>query len=256
MRIRKWYLDAVCDDGTVIIGYEIRARIFGFPLAFSGLYLSRPDGTSRETISWRGSAEPSLSGDRIQWSPRGVDARCEWSNIADGMSAQLAREKGFSAMWHCVTPRAGFHGIVGGTEYTGLGYVEYLELDMRYPQLPFRELLWGRAHTVDGGSLVWISWRRGLEGNWIWRDGEFAEGNMAGELPDELTVSGEKFRFVPLRVLRTRDLRSASGRFIRAVTGGLLAAREEKLLGRSISSGDNADGSGQIIYERVVWGDS
>ncbi len=201
MRVEKWYLDCVADDGTGMIGYA--ARVSWGPLAVR----------CSETLHWRagdlvarcrialGGRLPVSSPDGVAWSSPALQARGRWRPPGYEMPPAILHEEAAGRIeWNCLCPAAPAAVGVNGDHFEGFGYAERLVMTLPADRLPMRELRWGRFISRDE-SCVWIRWRGPVERNWCYHNGQAVDAVM----PDfhQLEWSGHRLKLSRGTTLRT-----------------------------------------------------
>ncbi|HWI57149.1 MAG TPA: hypothetical protein VNZ22_07975 [Bacillota bacterium] len=263
MRLEKWYLDAVFPDGTVWYGYRARLRLRGCPrIPWTSGCEVLPGSGEQKVSRWQELAAPRLEGGQWQWQgPDGFDAR--WAPSGPGVESVLAAEDQFQVRWSCIAPRAavtrsngGGRGRCAGQDSVsrGLGYLEHLSIETTRPELPFRELWWGRAH-VGESSLVWIRWGGGRELTLLIEDGVQVNGQLE-TLPQggvRVQTARGQWETGAGRALCDRDVRRAFPRWLVWLTRGMTPVRELKLAGsvRRRTAAGEVTGTG--VWEEVKW---
>lgn len=248
--LEKYYFDGVTSEGDVFIGYEGSIKLFWFTFSFSGILFAGCNGNSNEHFAWKSGSKPEIESDLISWSPEGSASRFTWKGCSGNCEELLYTDSHSRIRWSCLASRAEFIGDFGNKTFTGLGYSEKVEITLSSLKLPFKELLWGRAH-IGHDSLVWINWKHGLDKCWIWLNGKRVDGRLIGAMPDEIHINGEIYILYRERLIRKRPVYSALKKAVRILSGGLSNAREEKILGTVIQHSSGRKGT--ALYERIVW---
>lgn len=256
--VDKWYLDLVTDDGTAVVGYQLRVRWLGIDLPLAARLVVSADGQRDERSSCGDPSWPRFEQPRLWWDAASLDLHGEWCAIDGAVARTLLSSPAGRLDWSCLAPRARASVTVESRRYEGLGYAEHLQLTLPPWTLPFTTLRWGR-HLSDQHTLIWIE-RDGAEHlHDIWLDGR-PEPAAHVESHGVAGLSGGR----ALRWSDSRDLvRRSVGHAIAAVApalarqvGGRLAAmHEHKQL--SPSSLVDEDGrrldAGWTIHEEVTW---
>jgi hypothetical protein len=170
MRLTKWYLDCIQDDGRCALVYVGSLR-WGRTEVNLQSVLHRAHGHSRRAIRLGGPGRPHQTlnalgldlpafGLRGSWSPDGASSgpQCDWLGQGGGVS------------WRCVAPTADVWLQIGSTHLHGRGYVEVLELSVPPWQLPLQRLRWGRFVGTEAHSAahaIWLQWSGSTSLRWL-----------------------------------------------------------------------------------------
>ena len=261
MKLEKWYLDAVLDDGTVWYGYQARLKLPGCPtIPWVCGHTIRPDGSGgvQARACWRTWPSPSCEDGIWQWTgPDGFQAT--WAPTSSGSASRLGSDDQLLVHWNCVVPSAVVSCLVPDAngalrEVSGTGYIEHLQLETRSAALPFKELLWGRAHA-GGSSLVWIRWAAGRNCMFLLENGQPAQGTLTNNPDGSVhvqTASGE-WLTRKTQPLCDRDLHTSFPRWLVWMAGHVVPKRELKLAGPATFCGSAGHHTGTGIWEEVRW---
>jgi hypothetical protein len=157
-RLSKWYMDCVAEDGDVVIAYAAELRWGPVSLHY-GSVLWREAGTqARVRSTFRGSLEPTLTGEVLAWSCPELELDGRWSALAPPVEATILESSEGRVHWRCHQPRARAEITLGSRALRGLGYTESVLLTVEPWRMPIDELRWGRF-VGERSSLVWIDWR-------------------------------------------------------------------------------------------------
>ncbi len=252
--LKKWYLDAVDERGSVYIGYWAVARWKKLCLHYyehlwrtaAGAVASNSAFAARPAPAWECSG-------RLCWSTPDVEA--EWiSTGTPEVSERLLDTGRGSIMWRCFQPKARATIKLPALSFSGWGYTECLELTVRPWQLPFKKLYWGRCHS-DHHCMVWIKWEGATRLSRLWLDGacttEF-DLSETGICTPSMTL-----RFQTRSTLREGRIRSTIFRSLGQLAS-LLPARallvdEHKWFGTGRIAADGHSEPASAIYEEVLW---
>lgn len=265
MRLDKWYLDAVFPDGTVWFGYRARLGLWKFPAIpwASGCEVF-PSGKAWNVshMGWKELSEPRLEDG--QWAWRGPDGfHARWKPSGPGADSLLASDDQLQVRWNCLAPKATVKRN-DGSETTratgasavslGLGYVEHLQIDTNRPDLPFRDLWWGRAHAGES-SLVWIRWGRGRELSLLLENGVRVNGTLETLSNGGARVHTERGEWETGNghSLCDRDVRRSFPRWLVWLAGGMAPAREIKMAGPVRLRNTSGELTGSGVWEEVRW---
>lgn len=256
--IRKWYLDAVTDDGRIWIAYWASLSLGPVSVVAASVLESAPGHPPRTRTRVGAIPEPRQVAGIVEWEHAALGLAGRWESECPGIERHLItpdkRDAG-SVLWRCLMPRARVSLEVGGATIGAVGYVEVIEMSVAPWNLPIRELRWGRAAAHgegSPGSVVWIDWRGRSPRTDIFVDGLPVEGRVGDD-----GVGGEGFS---LRVSRDRTLREgALGTAALAGVPGVsswaparfLGATERKWAGRAAFEGAGGRWSGWAVHEVV-----
>lgn len=157
--LSKWYLDAIGDDGDVLIAYAAEVRWRALAIRYTSTLVQRAGSETRVRATLRRADSPSFSDGALTWASPALEVAGRWKPLeSEARDTILARDEG-RVEWRCHVPRARAEiEIAGEPPIRGLGYAEHLTLTLAPWRLPIDELWWGRFLSEDA-SLVWIDWR-------------------------------------------------------------------------------------------------
>ena len=258
MKLEKWYLDAVLDDGTVWYGYQARLKLPGYPtMPWVCGYTVRPDGSQFSRARWRSWPAPACVKGIWQWTgPDGFQAA--WEPTSDGSASPLGSDDQFQVHWNCVVPGAVVRCRIPDADGTlrkvsGTGYIEHMRLET-HGALPFKELQWGRAHA-GGSSLVWIRWAAGKDCTFLLENGRPIGGQIEASSDGSVhvrTATGEWWA-QHTKPLCDRDVRTSFPGWLVRLAGRTVPQRELKLTGTAVLRNSIASHAGTGIWEEVQW---
>jgi hypothetical protein len=257
IRLTKWYLDVVSDEGDVLVGHVGRLVWRGLAVRHASILSRSADGTVVERWGSQGVGEPAAVPEGVRWRSRrpGIDGT--WAGTADGTAHRLLSAREGFVDWTCLVPSARVSVVgPGGCRLEGRGYAERLEMTLRPWRLPIEELRWGRF-CGEAHSLVWIEWRGPSPMTFALLDGHPAP---VGEITDEGVVLKDRtavLSLMPLATLREGRL----GPSVLARIPGLAATLPVRALGihetRWLSAGVLETGGdrseGAVLHEVVRW---
>ena len=256
--LRKWYLDLITSDGTVLILYAARLRWRTLRLGYASVLHAAPAEPRWEEATIRRVEEPRLQGNVLRWQSDMLQVRGLWRRDTPPIRRTLARGRDGVIQWTCHMPRARASVTCRDAALDGVGYVESLRLTILPWKLPFRTLRWGR-HASDRHSLVWIDWGGAGRDHrrWVWFDGHeeydtaLTESGLSGLAGGgELHLEGSR-DVRDRRVLATlTDVVPALARLV----GPLAGMHEHKQVDRSsiVRAGQPLD-HGWTLHEVVTW---
>lgn len=261
MKLEKWYLDAVLEDGTVWYGYQARLKLPGCPtIPWVCGHTIRPDGNGRvqARASWRPWPAPSCENGIWHWTgPDGLQAT--WEPTSGGSASPLGSDDQFQVHWNCVVPGALVRCQISNAdgslrELSGTGYIEHMQLETRGISLPFKTLLWGRAHA-GGSSLVWIRWMAGRDCTFVLENGRPVEGKLDARPDGSVLVRTASGEWLVRRTthLCDRDVRTSFPGWLVKLVGRIVPHRELKLTGTAVLRDSYQTHSGSGIWEEVQW---
>jgi hypothetical protein len=158
-RLHKWYLDGIAETGETFIGYwaELAWQSFGLPYASCLEFDGRHAPVTQTHVLRENPPQYTEAG--VTWASNGLACAGNWQPLAAEIPplTLYADETGV-VIWRCLHPLAQARIQSAMLHFTGLGYVEQLELTILPWRLPMRELHWGRFLSSDA-YVVWIEWR-------------------------------------------------------------------------------------------------
>lgn len=132
--------------------------------------------------------------------------------------------------------------------------MEHLQIETDRPDLPFRELEWGRAHAAES-SLVWIRWGRGRELSLLLENGAQVNGKL-----ETFSKGGARARTEhgewetgSGHALCDRDARRSFPRWLVWLARGMAPSRELKMAGPARLRTASGDFTGSGVWEEVRW---
>jgi hypothetical protein len=184
VRLEKFYLDLVSDDGGGAIVYT--AQLAGLGLAATPATTLRwtADRASpvRQTRTLRGRI-PAIDHDRLNWHCPALDAAGSWLRREPPTAEQILWSETNGALrWEMLMPRARVELRLGTETLAGWGYAERLRLDLPPWRLPITSLRWGRF-VAETDSVVWIAWEHESPRRWLWHNGRAVS-------PERIDASG------------------------------------------------------------------
>jgi hypothetical protein len=253
--LEKWYLDVLLPDGTVLLVYLGRMRLFCVPFARVTAELFRPDGT----VVRSDAAARDLSGgpDRLRFGAARIDGDLLTFELP-GMSGALRYRPRHPAVslrepflvsgdrtltWTVEIPDADVEGelrLPGGTvPIRGRGYRDRVWFDLLPWRFPIQELRWGRA-VAGEHAATWVRARTsaGVVGA-AWQDGRTLDAFEPTLGPDRALITSA---IADLEGLRMGWLRP----ILRRISGD---PREVKWAAPATIDGD----PGVAIHEVVRW---
>jgi hypothetical protein len=241
LRIRKWYLDLVTQDGTVFIGYSLHVRWAGIKINCAASLISPPDQHPVEKLALQAPARPHRRNGIVNWNCRQLGVQGTWRARARPLRRHLHRDQRGRIDWLCHQPVADCTVTAGDRTLRGSGYVEELRLSLAPWRLDIDQLSWGRFIS-RADSLVWIQWEGAEPLRLTLRNGRPVDGDLP-------LVFGDT------RTLRAAELTPVLRRI--PVIGTLVARKfgetfEHKLLSRATLL-DKPDQPGWAIHETVNW---
>lgn len=173
MKLIKWYMDFISDEGETWLGYAAKLNFMGLPLGYSAIL----KGDMKEPFTARYSLKsrfPEQYQNNYQWNASYFNCKMQWQGVEELISSpvQLWESEDGGVLWHNQLPRAEAQLQFEGKSYRGLGYVECLTMNLPPWKLPIKILRWGRF--VSGNkALVWIHWilKDKSERQWLFLDG-------------------------------------------------------------------------------------
>jgi hypothetical protein len=254
-RLRKWYMDCVAADGTLVLAYWA-SMSWGLLRLAGAATLVRRHGAIAEDVSLQRSREPQVTADAIVWRCNTLGTEGSWHPLESPLSRTLHADPDGKIIWHCLAPRArGRVVLKGGAAVDGLGYVERIEMTQRPWQMPMHALRWGRFLS-EHSAVVWIQWCGGRPLSMLLVHGLVMADAEIGN--DTLRWRGGRLDLDSPAVLRDGPLgETILARLPLSATlapRAVLATCEQKLLrtGKLIHD-DGPEESGWAIDETVVF---
>lgn len=251
LALRKWYLDAVSDDGRVVIVYWASLRFGPVSLTVASLLDSAPGRAPRTRLAVNGGDEPRERDGVVEWSHDGLGVRGRWTRAFPAIDRSLLTGAGGRIAWRCAAPGASVTLEIGGERVEALGYAEVLDVTAAPWTLPIRELRWGRAVSAHG-SVVWIDWRGPAPRTDVFVDGVPQPARVGDD-----TIEGDSFS---LHLTRDRTLRDGPiGTTALAGVPGIsawaparfLTTLESKWVSRATFAGGGREWSSWAVHEIV-----
>ena len=187
VRLTKWYMDLVMDDGRVAIVSWARLEGFGPVLTWSNR-LTRRGLAVEDVKSTSPVGGPHHDGDVMQWSHAGLSFVGQWQRSSEPITRRLHESQHGAILWECLMPRAIATMTIDGEILHGHGYTERLTMTLRPWLLPIRNLRWGRFHSSTGGGVVWLEWNGSCPLSVVVCDGIEASG---AAIKDDVIESGD-----------------------------------------------------------------
>lgn len=255
MKLAKYYLDVVGEEGKGCICYAARLDGFGVKILAGGTlaWSSDPAEAPRQKRSLRCSL-PERDEGGLRWDCDALDACGTWRGAEfEVPPVTLWEGRAGSVRWEAFAPCARAHVRLGAQSYAGLGYAERLELDVLPWELPIDTLLWGRF-AAEGQSLVWIEWEHRRPRRWLWHNGMQVEPRHLGRQGiawDHWSLSFDESR--PLRTGRLSETVLARWPTLgRLLPSEIKALDETKFLTRgTLYRKGRREAAGFVIHERV-----
>jgi hypothetical protein len=257
LRLTKWYLDLVTDQGTALIAYAASLEWTALRIQFASTLLARPDQPPVERTAWSQAALPELEGDRLSFKHQDLQLVGEWRRRAAPIEATLLEDEAGRVHWACHLPAASATVTLAGEVLTGEGYAECLTFTRPPWTLPLRTLRWGRTVTPSH-SAVWIDWRDGPPRRWVFLDGQAEPDAIVSDTAVTGLSGSRALQFTPGRELCDRRALQVLSRHLPALDtlplGPLRELREVKRLDRGTLSRDGVPiETGWTIHEVVRW---
>ena len=229
--LEKWYIDTLMPDGSVLLVYLARLRLFGIGMARVTADLFAPGQPARHGSATARRVE--RTPERLSFGPAQIRGETlHWST--PGLSGELAfvprhppvtlldpflEDGGRRLLWTVEIPDADVEGEIrwpgGGSMVRGRGYRDHVWFDFLPWRFPIRELRWGRA-VGENTMATWVSAETG-KGAAVacWMDGQPVRGGMPAGLelgPPRVLVESAVFDLEGLHLGLLRPLlRSVSG---------------------------------------------
>lgn len=260
LRISKWYLDLVTDDGTALVVYVVSVGWSGVRIDVASTLFAPADAPPVERTVWTGVSAPESDGETARFRHDGLGVAGEWRRASPPLAATLLApgdgEGEGEVRWWCGYPSASAAVEIDGRKLGGCGYVELLTMTRPPWTLPLRQLRWGR-YASPSHAAVWIDWSGGPPRRWAWLDGApRGDATLDGERVVDLG-GGASIEVHPVRELcDRRSLRILSARLPALAPlfpGPLGELRDVKRLARGTLRCGAAVDEGWIVDEVVSW---
>jgi hypothetical protein len=254
IRLRKYYLDCVTENGDVAICYASKLSWRNLPVnVFSRLIYCNGKVDQATATTFR-ECLPSSAGNDLRWSCPKAGIVGTWTALREPLSRVLpvvTRDM----FWNCIQPCASVvltHTPAGAMQ--GLGYAEMIEFTVSPWDFAVDEMLWGRFVSATD-SVVWIEWRGESAFRLVIHNGvEVEDGHIAlsqVELSPALVLVLEEPTLLREGTLGETILTSLP--LLRPlIPRGVRDIFETKWLSRGkLLTGGSVIASGWVIHERV-----
>lgn len=262
--LTKWYLDAVSEDGRVLVGHHGELSWKGISFRHASVLLRDRAGQVTERWASRGTSAPVLEEGSVRWTSSrpavdGLWKRAEGGsgNAESGSFRLLATAEG-CVDWNCLVPAARVRATLpDGSLLEGPGYAEKLELSIPPWRLPIEELRWGRF--LSGvSSLVWIDWRGAAPLSLALLDGRRVAVASIDDTSVVLADPPGRLDLLPTTILRDGLLGGpVLGRvpgLSRTLPARMLRVHESRRLARGVLEVEGESGrEGNALFEVVRW---
>jgi hypothetical protein len=256
--LEKWYVDALFDDGSVLLVYLARLSLFGARAARVTAELHRADGTvvrgDARATGVRGTqgalrfGPASIDGDRLRFETPGLAGDLAYRP----RHGPLSPREPFLACghreltWRVEIPDADVEGVLrwpgGARDVRARGYRDRVYFDLLPWRFPIERLEWGRA-VAGAHAATWVRARTAggtLEAGWI-------DGSLVAE-------AGEQVALEEGRVLVAGPVLGIEGLRLSFLRGALAWAsgdpQQEKVAAACRIAGEQ----GVAVHEVVTWG--
>lgn len=228
--LEKWYIDALLEDGSVLLVYLGALTISHVRLARLTADLFPPHGagphgsaTVRQISGGKGALHfgpATIAGDRLSFTTPGLSGELIYRprHAPCALREPFLAEGNRSLHWSVEIPDADVTGTLrwpgGERAIVGRGYRDRVWFDFPPWRFPIRELLWGRGVTGNHAA-TWV--RATTDQERIaatWLDGHLVAADSASALPGEVTLG-------PSRVFLDTDVVSMEGLRLGALRGAL-----------------------------------
>ncbi len=262
--LTKWYLDAVSEDGRVLVGHHGELSWKGVSFRHTSVLLRDRAGKVTEQWASRGTSAPAFEEGSVRWTSArpAVDGlwkraeRCR-GNAEAGAFRLLETAEG-AVDWSCLVPAARVRATLpDGSLLEGPGYAEKLELGIRPWRLPIEELRWGRF-LAGTSSLVWIDWRGSKPLSLALLDGKRVAVASIDDTSVVLAEPRGRLDLLPSVVLRDGLLGGpVLGRvpgLSRTLPARMLRVHETRRLARGVFEVEGGERrEGDALFEVVRW---
>lgn len=254
--LEKWYVDALFDDGAVLLVYLARLSFFGLRMERVTAELFRADGSvvrgDAPARGVRGEVDAlrfgpaSIDGDRLRFETPGLCGDLVYRARATPLTLRdpFVATGGRSLTWRVEIPDADVTGVVrwpgGSLDVRARGYRDRVFFDLLPWRFPIERLVWGRAIAGEHAA-TWVSAVTPdgtIDVGWI--DGQSGRGMPAIDL-------GEPRVLLDAHVLGLEGLRLSWMRALLARTSG--DPHERKMAAPCTIAGER----GVAVHEVVTW---
>lgn len=262
--LEKWYIDALLDDGTVLLVYLGVLTLMGMRLSRVTAELFPPRGPAvrgSATVRQRASGgedilrfgPASIMGDHLRFATAGLTGdlvyrpRYQPCSLREPFLARRSR----SLHWMVEIPDADVTGTLkwpgGSLILKGRGYRDRVWFDLAPWNFPIRELVWGRA-IAGTHAAMWVH-ATTTQGNIAssWLDGQIVATHGGSGPPSGVVLHpGRVFLDADVVALDGLRLGRPSRSLIRRLSGD---PHETKWQAACTIAGDD----GMAVYEVVRW---
>lgn len=251
MRLVKYYLDCVTDEGTVVVIYSAILELGPLKIPYECIIIKHPNSRTRQFQSFRRGRLDRFGGG--QWRNDYLQGSGLWEGGQDVGSQHLLQTEQGDIFWHCFTIGSDVTIVHGQNRYLGKGYGEVVEITIPIWKLPFTYLRWGRWLAEESKRyFVWVDWNGNSPVSRGWDDcGEVGDLQFEGAFIRGNNALLQLGRADDLRVGVVSESilgeRSFSALFL---PKGLKHIKERKYTGIARFNGE----CGKVIYEDVLWG--
>jgi hypothetical protein len=254
----KWYVDVLLPDGSVLLVYLGRMRLWGVSTAKFTAELFRPGEPSREgsagarDVAFRDGSvtlgRATMSDRYLRWETAGLSGELEFTPRypAPAIRTPFLTSGDRRLEWSVELPDGYVRGEVrwpgGSLPISGRGYRDRVWYDLLPWRFPIRKLEWGRVAAGEHAA-TWVA-EHTYSGvvTCGWMDGQLTPGR-----PDGIEI-GEGRVLVDGPVVDLRGLHLGAMRpLLKRVTGD---PRQTKRAAPATIGGE----SGRAVYEEVLWG--
>src|SRR5262249_23522954 len=124
MRLRKWYLDLVTEDGNAAILYWARLDGFGLAIHYSALLVARRGAAPVTTSSLARIDPPRVEDGSIVWSHGSLEVSGRWPVTGPPLEQTLLASDHGTIDWSLHSTSASACLSIGLDTWKGSGYVE------------------------------------------------------------------------------------------------------------------------------------
>lgn len=256
--LSKWYLDCVTDQGEAFVGYSATLRWKALSLEYSSILVRRTTGEIQTKATLHGGKPPLVSGDSLRWNCPALKLEGKWQAKQQPMSCTVFRASKTPLDWSCPQP----HGVAeinveGLGTFTGLGYVDHLDLSAQPWRLPLDELRWGR-YLSERDSIIWMDFKGPYPEAIVFHNGALCQGARVTDHEITLGESQSLLSFEETRVLREGMLGSTAlsviPGFNKLLPARMLNTEEHKWRSRGVLRKTGLIlSSGWTIHEVIRW---
>ena len=152
--LKKYYFDAVAEDGDYFIGYFATLRFRGFSLCYSDTLHSPALQGIKPGPSFDCAASPVSDGRSLIWRPTDLGFTGTWQPLSPQFKTRLLSKVDGNVDWNCLQPSSQVTlSTDSAPNIKALGCCEHLSLTIPPWKIGLKTLSWGRfEHYFSNGE--------------------------------------------------------------------------------------------------------